>query len=154
MHVETHGAGADPQRKRTVGREQRQLRAFVGTWRLSGRMATSPTMSGEIAYELMPGAFFLRGHWDYRFEHGAHIGTSILGFDPDTQRLFAHNYDNLGFARDYTLTPHERTWAFSGPFERAFYTFADDGASFLATWEHSQDGRRWDPLCQFKAVRR
>lgn len=154
MHVEPQQPSADPQRRRTVGREHRQLRAFLGTWKLTGRTSHSPTMTGELEYELMPGAFFLRGRWDYRFDGGAHIGTSILGYDPESGRLFAHNYDNLGFARDYTLAAHDRTWSFTGPFERAFYTFSPDGDTLLATWEFSKDGRRWDPLCQFKAHRR
>lgn len=147
-------AAPDLHAKRTPGPHQQQLAAFLGAWKLTGTLAGSDApVVGRQVYELLPGNFFIAGHWDRKFGDVHHIGTSILGYQPDTRTLFAHNFDNLGYARKYVLSLSERTWKFSGQFERATIEFAADGNSFTEVWHRSKDGKTWTPLCNLEGRR-
>ena len=109
-------------------------------------------MSGEQTYEWLPGRFFLASRWHRRFESGTHVGTGILGFEPETGTFFSHNYDNLGYARQYRVTVRDRVWTFSGRWERAVIIFDPSGDAFSETWEIAKQGA-WQPLCELTAKR-
>jgi len=156
---DSHRKTSDPHAPRARESEHEQLDVFVGAWRISGRnAAAAPSadgspVTGEQAYEWLPGRFFLASRWHRRFSSGAHVGTGILGFDPEAGALFAHHFDNLGYARKYRLTVRGRLWTLEGPWERATIAFGADGDSFTETWEISEDGARWRPLCELEATR-
>jgi ketosteroid isomerase-like protein len=156
---ERHRRLSDPHAPRTRGREHEELEAFVGTWRVSGHNAAvaateaGGAVTGEQIYEWLPGRFFLASCWHRRFASGAHVGTGVLGFDPDTGAFYAHHFDNLGFARRYRLTLRGRVWTLAGPWERGTIAFGPHGDSFTETWEISGDGARWRPLCELEATR-
>lgn len=150
---------SDPHAPRTRGSEHELLAAFLGAWRVEGRNspavpggAGSP-VTGEQAYEWLPGRFFLASRWHRRFAEGLHAGTALLGFDPDAGGFFSHHYDNLGHARHYGVTVRGRVWRLAGPHERATIAFAADGASYTETWQLSEDGSTWRPRCELEATR-
>ena len=151
------GAGdGDPHAPRRRGVSQELMSVFCGTWNISGHNAGSSPhapdvpVTGVDRYEWMPGSFFVIGHFEHRFEEGAHEGTSIIGYDPDEQTYFADNFDNLGFHRRYRLVVRDRLWTFTGEFERAKLVFDEDGNEFTQTWEISSDGRDFRPLCELR----
>lgn len=150
---------ADPHAERGRGPAHEQLEALVGAWRVTGRNAPAAPRSaaspvtGDQTYEWLPGRRFLAARWHHRFDGGAHVGTGILGFDPETGAMFAHNYDNLGYARRYRVTVRGRVWTFTGARERATIEIAADGEAFTESWEISKDGAIWRPLCELVAVR-
>jgi len=150
---------SDPHAPRSHGPELEQLEAFVGAWRISGRNApAAPADSGsevigEQTYEWLAGRFFLASRWHRRFASGEHVGTGVIGFDPDVGSLVVHQFDNLGFARRYRLAVRGRVWTFAGPWERATISFDPSGDRYTETWEIARDGARWRPLCELEATR-
>jgi hypothetical protein len=155
----------DPHARRQPGRPHELLHVFVGTWQVEGRNApAAPTLSqepgageqvtGEQVYELLPGGFYVMGRWDRRTASGVHVGINVLGHDPDRDTLFAHHYDNLGYAREYLVTVSGRMWTYSGRYERATIELSADGLSYSETWEMSTDGTSWRPLCALSNHRR
>jgi hypothetical protein len=143
-----------PHARRTPSRDHAALAMFVGRWRVEGHNAAtalnapSGVVTGEEIYEWLAGGFFVVGRWSRRFGGDAHIGSSVLGHEPDSDAYFAHHYDNLGYAREYVVSVHDRVWTFTGRYERATIEFSRDGESFHEVWERSNDGVTWQPLCE------
>jgi Protein of unknown function (DUF1579) len=133
------------------------LEALLGRWQLTGENAPSAPglaaepVTGKETYERMDGDFFLLGRFMHRFPSGHHSGISVLGHDPERDGYVIHNYDNLGFARDYVIAIDGRVWKLTGPHERA--TYVVDTGSISITWEQSMEGRFWQPLCRLHARR-
>jgi ketosteroid isomerase-like protein len=156
---EPHRKLSDPHATRARGSELEQLEAFVGAWRVFGHNApaapgaTASEVIGEQTYEWLPGRFFLASRWHRRFAAGEHVGTGILGYDPDAGSLLSHNFDNLGFARRYRVAVRGRVWTFAGPWERATISFDPSGERYTEAWEIARDGARWRTLCELWAVR-
>ena len=156
---EPHRKLSDPHASRARGPEHEQLEAFAGAWRVLGRNAPAAPfddgaeVTGEQTYEWLPGRFFLASRWHRRALTGEHVGTGILGFDPDAGSLLAHHFDNLGFARRYRLAVRGHVWTLSGPWERATIAFEPSGDRFTETWEIARDGARWRPLCELEVTR-
>jgi len=148
-----------PHALRTPSRDHAALAMFVGHWRVDGRNAgaapnaPNALVAGEQVYEWLAGGFFVVGRWSRRFGDDAHIGTSVLGHEPDDDAYFAHHYDNLGYAREYVVSMRDRVWTFTGRYERATIAFSSDGASFDEVWELSKDGMTWHPLCELSGRR-
>ena len=148
-----------PERIRARGREQDMLEMFIGTWQVHGYNEPLQLGSGRAAvtgtqkYVWLPGEYFVRGTWHHRFGQRVHQGVSLLGFEPDQASYFAHNYDNLGYARSYAVALTGRIWTFSGEFERATFAFGEDGDRYQETWELTRDGRTWLPLGALEATR-
>jgi ketosteroid isomerase-like protein len=142
-----------------VGTQQRQLDVFIGRWKVEGHnRAGAPLhphahVTGDESYAWLPGGFFIEGQWNHRFADAAHAGTSILGVDAISETHVIHNFDNLGYARTYTMRARGRTWTLTGERERATYVFSDDGSEMTARWEISKNGATWDPLCDLALTR-
>lgn len=149
----------DPHAARVHTREHALLAMFLGTWHVEGSNApTAPVhpdrpVFGDAVYTWLPGEFFVLGRWNHRIGGDSHIGTSLMGFDPDRRAYFAHHYDNLGYARDFVLAPHGTAWTFASRYDRASYVFDDARRSFLVRWELSADGTTWRPLCELRGTR-
>lgn len=143
----------DPHASRSRAPEHALMEMLIGRWRTEGHNAPAAPdaprtpVAGEQTYEWLPGRFFVLGRWSRQFGDSSHVGTSILGEDPE-RGLFAHNYDNLGYAREYVVTVRDRVWTLSGRYERARIEFSADGSWFRETWELSKDGTTWQPLCE------
>lgn len=134
------------------------LRVFIGHWGISGRnhRGAGPhdgtEISGDESYQWLPGGFFVQGSWNHDFGSGTHAGITVIGFDAASEKLTAHNFDNLGFARHYRLETDGLRWEISGPKERAVRVFSPDGDSFDEKWQVSDSGN-WVPLCELHGKR-
>lgn len=134
------------------------LHAFIGRWGITGRNLEGAAenagteISGEENYEWLAGDFFVRGNWNHDFGSGSHTGTTIIGRDEYSEKLIAHNFDNLGFARHYRLETDGLRWEISGPRERAVRVFSPDGEHFKETWQVNDDGN-WIPLCELEGTK-
>ena len=104
-------------------------------------------------YEWMPGGFFLVHREFARFGDVEHKTMTIIGYDPSSQTYPVHFFDNLGYYRVYQARVHDRTWTFTGKYERATIVFGADGNTFKSTWERSSDGSNWLPLCELKGTK-
>jgi len=140
--------------RRQPDEHARAIEPILGHWQLVGENAGSPPtpVEGDEFHERMDGGFFITARWIRRFAGGPHQGVSVLGYEPERGAIMLHNFDNLGYARDYRVDIAGNVWTLTGPYERATYTFAGD--TFTAMWERTQDGRTWSPLCTLKATRR
>ncbi|RZJ67359.1 MAG: DUF1579 domain-containing protein [Flavobacterium sp.] len=129
------------------------LRAFTGHWGIVGRNLEGAGKDSEVevvgteTFQWLAGDFFLQGNWNHDFGKATHSGTSIIGFDVDSETLVSHNFDNLGFSRRYELDTDGLSWKFTGETERAIRTFSRDGESFDEKWEVNRGGK-WKPLCE------
>jgi hypothetical protein len=146
---------ANPHAHRRPGREQELLKLFLGAWNVEGHNAPSApdaegdAVTGRDVFELLPGGFFIQGHWDHTFASGVvFTGIAMLGYDPDEGSFFAHHYDNLGYPRRYPVTYNDRVFTYTGQYERATIVFSPDGQRMIQTWEMSDDGENWRPLCE------
>ena len=134
-----------------------QLEMFVGDWLVEGEnlegapLAANTKVTGEVAYEWMPGGYFLVCDWDRKFENGAHIGMGIISYDDATKAFSATNYDNMGFIRTYALTNEGNVWKLDGDKERATIEFNKVDRSFTEYWEIAKEGQ-WLPLCRLRGV--
>jgi hypothetical protein len=149
----------DPHEARQPGAAHRRLDVAVGTWRVEGRnddaapAAAGAQVRGQESYEWMPGGFFLVCRWDRRIGDQRHVGTGVIGHDPDSNSYTSENFDNLGYHRGYDISVRDRTWTFSGRYERASMVFSEDGRTFTVTWEISKDSDRWQPLCKLQGTK-
>jgi hypothetical protein len=151
----------DPHAARQRGAEHEPLKMFLGRWNVEGHnTASAPRdsrgeVTGEVSYELLHGGFYVICRWDRQFGNQSqrHVGVGVIGYDPEHREYFSNNVDNLGYERRYRLELSDRTWRFVGPFERAELEFSADGRAFTETWEISEDGSSWQPLCDLKATK-
>ena len=141
------------------GPEQDALSWFLGKWHITGyNEPLTPggrrtTVSGLQEYEWLPGQFFLLGRFSHHFAERSHSGISVLGFEPERQAYVARNFDNLGYAREYSLEPRDRAWLFVGEGERAMYLFGEGQRSYREHWELTQDGLVFRTLCVLEATK-
>jgi len=140
-----HHLGRDPHAQRTPGPEDAQLEPILGVWQITGDFI------GEETFERMPGGFFVHGRFDRMIDGRPHDGVIVLGYDRDRDVFMSHHFDNLGYARHYTVAIDGARWTFHGRYERATFRFGDTG--YAATWEISNDGHTWRPLCRYSATR-
>ena len=140
-----HHVTRDPHAQRTPGQQDAQLEPILGIWQLTG------DLSGEETFERMHGGFFVHGRFDRMIDGKQHDGVIILGYDRDRSAFLSRHFDNLGYAREYTVTIDGARWRFTGPWERATFELGD--GTYVATWEMSNDSRIWKPLCRYNATR-
>lgn len=152
-------APADPHAPRVPQELHKRLEAFIGRWSVSGRnadaapAAPNSPIRGENHFEWLPGQLFVIGRFRHDNGTGTHCGASMLGVDEESGALFAHNFDNLGYERRYTLSIEGGVWRFAGRFERAALVFGQDGRSYEERWELSKDGEQFVPLCEMHATK-
>lgn len=146
------------QQQPKLGQEHKRLHVFVGRWKVEGQnkdsapVAPGIKVNGEETYEWLTGGFFLVSRFQHHFGDDAHIGLSTIGYDASSQSYTAHNFDNLGYARRYEISVNDKTWTFTGEFERCTLVFNDDGSK-TENWEISADGSNWQPLCEMTATK-
>jgi hypothetical protein len=139
--------------------EHKLLDAFVGKWKVEGQnkegapVAPNTKLKGEEVYEKLPGDFFLVSRWEHRFDGGAHIGSSTLGYDPVKHTYTIQNVDNMGYARTYTGGLNNGKWLFTGEFERVTIEFRDGGQSKTENWDVLSNDSDWLPLCEMRATK-
>ena len=142
------------------GPEHARLNVFAGSWRVTGQngegaeRAANMPVTGEESYEWLPGNFFLTSRFDRHFEDGTrHTGTGMFRYDESTGQYLLYMFDNLGFARRYTVTVDGKRWTYDGAHERAQALFSDDDCRMTIDWEVRTADSKWVPLCHLDATR-
>jgi hypothetical protein len=157
--TQSEEATVDPHEPRIPRELHRKLESLIGRWSVSGRnadaapAAPNSPIRGENHFEWLPNQFFVIGRFRHDNAVGTHAGACMLGVDEESGALFAHNFDNLGYERRYTLSIEDGVWRFSGQFERATLVFGQDGRSYEERWELSKDGEYFVPLCEMRATK-
>jgi uncharacterized protein DUF1579 len=74
-----------------------RLERFVGTWEVTGRTldAQEENVSGRLAFEWLPGGFFLQQRVQIDFMGLDVRGLEIIGYDPATGKFPSTVYSNL-----------------------------------------------------------
>jgi hypothetical protein len=74
------------------------LDRFLGTWEVHGRTvgAEADDVDGRIAFEWLPGGFFLQQRVDLRFTDFHVEGLEIIGYEPATGTSGNIAYDVSG----------------------------------------------------------
>jgi hypothetical protein len=118
------------------------LDRFLGTWEVHGRTvgAEADDVDGRIAFEWLPGGFFLQQRVDLRFTDFHVEGLEIIGYDPATGTYPSTVYPNM-FG-----TPIPYRWELDG--DDVTITTDMLGGIFHGRW--SQDGGTfsggWRPM--------
>jgi hypothetical protein len=138
--------------------ELKQLEVFLGSWKADGEAKPGSPEAGRMrtadTYEWYHGGFFMIDRGELRVddnEPDKHVW--MFGFDPSTGLYPIHAFDSRGNYRLYQASVENRTWTFTGEWERARIVFSEDGQRFTADWEFTVDGSRWAPLCHITAIR-
>jgi hypothetical protein len=152
QELETHApASSQP------AEEHARLGDFAGRWQLEGHNfdgdRPGPTVSGEASFEWLPGNFFLFGREETRFANQVHVTLMVFSYQADTQDYRAHFFDNYGFSRVYAGEVEGRSWRFSGRLERVRIEVSTDGRTLRHSWERTEDGSSWVPLCDLTSRR-
>jgi hypothetical protein len=140
------------------------LEMFVGEWRAEGLsfgdLHQSIANPKAIArpWKSTHSARWHSGRFFLLHDERAHVGAqpqdtvSVMGVDAASGELFAHAFENHGFARRYGVRVDGRRWTFEGTTERALIDFSADGRTQRIVWEW-KPRERWLPLCERTAVR-
>lgn len=157
--VEQNPLQMTPQR----GRQHEALEVFLGKWKADGQSFGGPNQDARnpranptqwaSTHEARwhSGEFFLIQ--DERAQVGGAFDTlSVLGWDDDEGRYFAHTFENHGFHRHYSVTVEGKVWVIRGQTERARIEFSEDDTQQNISWEWRPNDE-WLPLCDRVATR-
>lgn len=139
--------------------QHRAMEIFAGQWTITGKngegagSAAGSAVNATGDYRIMPGGFFLEIRETADFDGNAHITLMVMGYDPNSETYPVHFFNNTGYTRTYTGSLRKNSWTLTGKLERASYTFGEDGNSYTAYWERTQDGINWLPLCELTATK-
>lgn len=119
----------------------RALDPFVGTWKMTGKLAGADeaTIHGEATFRWLPGGFFLEQRIRLDFMGMEIDSLELIGFDPEAGGLASTVYSNLA------PTPLPYRWEVNGrdvriivtygPLDATFTgTMSDDGQTFAGGW--------------------
>lgn len=147
------------------GRAPRQnLDVFVGKWRTEGQSfaegqqpddprASSVPWVSEESYEWLPGEHFLLHTWDAMVGTYPFRGTEIIGYDPDKGCYFSHLFDNAGNHGAYQGECDGEVWHFDEAGTRSVIVVSEDQQAMDVSWQWTNGGTQWLPLCERRAVR-
>jgi hypothetical protein len=126
------------------------LEIFVGEWKMRPSFIDPADAPRAITtFEWLAGKRFLLQRWEID-DPAAPDGIAVIGFDPVTQGLLQHYFDERGVARVYEMTLADRVWslqrrAVAPDFSQRFVgRFSDDGDVIAGHWELSTGGSNWE----------
>jgi hypothetical protein len=120
--------------------ELKRLDRFVGTWELRGRTQGSQEddVSGRIAFEWLPGGYFLQQRIEIHFAGFDVGGLELIGYDPERGVYPSTVFSNLigtPLAYEYRLDGDDvtiHTEVGGGATYRG--TFSPDGSAMSGGW--------------------
>jgi len=133
------GAESPPQ-PREPAPELRRLDVMTGTWTLQGRESGQwGEIRGKLTFEWMEGGFFFEQKIDIDYIGLKIRGIEIIGYDPVTQALTSHVFDNQGDIFDYVWEIGDHSITIWGGYvgSPAHFTgrFSDDKHQITGRWE-------------------
>jgi hypothetical protein len=132
------------------GHEQHMLDPFIGKWLTEGGTVAAPGLPSvpivaSDIYEWAPGGFFVI-HLAYgRIGDTGVGGVEIISWDAEAGLYRAPFYDSMGNVNASTLSVRDGVWIWEAERTRCTGTFSDDGQTFAAHHERSDDGNAWEP---------
>lgn len=141
------GRVAEPARRPA---ELERLEVFIGRWITEGETLGTPEapampIVASDTYQWLPGSHFVM-HQAY-----GHIGPvgagglEVIGIDPATGQYTTYFFDSQGNASTQTLSYQDGAWFWQGPHARCRGVYSDEGRTFTAHHERSDDGVEWVP---------
>jgi hypothetical protein len=111
----------------------RRLDRFVGTWEVRGRTldVEDDNVSGRLAFEWLPGGFFLQQRVALNFMGFDIAGLEVIGYDPATGRFPSTVFASM------VGVPIPYEWNVQGDRVKIRTELAG-GATFTGTW--AEDG--------------
>jgi len=153
-----------PNVESTASIDRQRLNVFLGEWRTEGEQLDSAVgPAGPITatqkYEWLQGEAFLIHRFDGKVGDANASCIEILGCDRETGSCRAHTFYNNGLINMWDVEIEGERWLLSGDWDmggrqmkvRCTISFRDDGATMRSQWEHSTDGRSWQPFWDLTA---
>jgi Protein of unknown function (DUF1579) len=130
--------------------ELAQLNVFIGRWVTEGetvaeREAPVMTIVASDVYQWLPGGYFVMHPAYGRIGAIGVGGVEIIGFDPKTRQFRCDFFDSQGNASRQALSCRDGVWTWAGAHARCTGVFTDEGKTFTARHERSDDGVHWQP---------
>ena len=125
-----------------------RIEVFIGRWLTEGEtVATKDAPSRRIfasdVYQWAPGGQFIMHPAYGRIGEEDVGGLEVIGYDPETDQFRTHFFDQTGTVVTETLTFRDGTWTWQAKRHRCTGVFTEDGRTFTARHEHSDDGLHW-----------
>ena len=116
----------------------KRLERLVGSWTITGRTLDSDedNISGKVAFEWLPGGFFLQQRIEMDFAGFVEIESlELIGYDPSTQAFSSNAYSNLApFALPYQWDLQDNVLRISTEASKFEGIFSEDGDTFSGGW--------------------
>jgi Protein of unknown function (DUF1579) len=116
----------------------KRLEPLVGTWHITGRTLDSEddNISGRLAFEWLPGGFFLQQRIEMDFAGLEIKSMDLIGYDSETGVFSSLAYSNLApFALPYKWDLQDNVLRISMEGAANFEgTFSEDGNTFSGGW--------------------
>ena len=116
----------------------KRLERLVGSWTITGCTLDSDedNISGKVAFEWLPGGFFLQQRIEMDFAGFVEIESlELIGYDPSTQAFSSNAYSNLApFALPYQWDLQDNVLRISTEASKFEGIFSEDGDTFSGGW--------------------
>lgn len=135
------------------------MNAITGRWRVQGYNSPSAPdsegefVSGEESYEWLDGHYFLVHRFERHIGSNRISGMGWIGYDPGSGSYYCHSISNNGQFRVYEVLMSEGVLRFDSENERGVVNISHDGNIMSIHWEHSTDGKHWQPLYDLEGHR-
>jgi hypothetical protein len=139
--------------------EHQRLRDLAGEWRIEGHNLNGApdkpggAVTGHSTFHWLPGKFFVSGRESVSFDGQTHTTLMVFAYLADLREYRAYFFDNAGFSREYAGKYENRTWRFTGRYERVRIDVSEDGSKLRHFWERTEGGDKWEPLCELTSHR-
>ncbi len=135
------------------GPQHRQLKAFIGHWRIEGESGFGSSrvpVMGEEVYEWLEGGFFLVNRFDRHIGATHFTGMGWISYDASTRTYLSYSISNSGFLRIYEVEISDHQMILSGETERATIKLSPDRETLYIYWDECHDGANWHSLCNLR----
>jgi hypothetical protein len=147
------------------GAEQQNLATFAGTWKMEGKMETSPfgpggTMTGTETCRMFEGGWHLVCESSGTGPFGAVKGHAIMTYDRNAKQYRYFAINNMADADLATGTKSGNVWTWTSKMDMGgksmqsrFVITEESPTSHSYKWEMSEDGKSWKTVMSGKSTK-
>ena len=156
---------AQPPAPPQPGPEQKSLSSFVGTWKMEGKLESSPfgpggAMTGTETCRMFEGGWHLVCDSKGNGPFGAVNGLAIMTYDRGAKQYRYFAVNNMPDADIATGTKSGNTWTWTGKMDmegktiHSRFVITEDSPTLHSyKWDMSDDGKTWKTVMTGKSIK-
>ena len=156
---------AQPPAAPQPGAEQKNIAAFVGTWKMEGKMEASPlgpggAMTGTETCRLFEGGWHVVCDSTGSGPFGPMKGHAVLTYDRSTKQYRYFAINNMPDAELATGTKVGNVWTWTSDMDTGgktlhsrFVITEESPTAHTYKWEMSEDGKSWKTVMSGKSTK-